>query len=268
MLITVGDVDLAVERHGTGDPFVLLHGFTGAASDWAGVVDQLATLREVITVEHRGHGDSTNTGDAATYTFDQLVRDFAGVADALALERFDLLGHSMGGIVAMRYALGHQERLRSLVLMDTGAAASPEGPSHAFMRAGFDLARQGGMDAVYETIARFMGEGEEGDRARADLKDKYGRMDPVAFTTLGEELLVHPSVLDRLAGLRVPTTVLVGEADQGLRPEADALAATIPGAVLVVIPDAAHSPQVENREAWLEAVIAHLHRTADGAAGI
>ncbi len=264
MLMPVGEVELSVATHGDGGDagraLVLLHGFTGAADDWSGVVDELAADRRVVTVEHRGHGDSTNTGDAATYSFDQLVTDFAAVADALVLDRFDLLGHSMGGIVAMRYALAHPDRLRSLLLMDTGGAASPEGGAmEAFMRAGFTLARDGGMPAVFDAISPHLGEGAEADAARAVLRGKYERMDPVAFFTLGEELLTHPSVLDRLAGLDLPTTVLVGESD-GLRPEADALAATIPGAVLRVIPDAAHSPQVENRTAWLEVVREHLAR--------
>jgi pimeloyl-ACP methyl ester carboxylesterase len=257
VLIPVGDVELAVASYGTGVPLLLLHGFTGAADDWAGVIDDLSLDRQVLTVEHRGHGDSTNTGDAATYTFDQLVTDFAGVVDRLDLERFDLLGHSMGGIVAMRYALAHPERLRSLVLMDTAGAASPEGPASGFMRAGLDLARDGGMLAVYDAIAPYLGEGADGDTARADLRRKYERMDPVAFTTLGEELQTHASVLDRLARLDLPTTVMVGEMD-GLRGEADDLAATIPGAVLQVIPGAAHSPQVENRKAWLDVVNEHL----------
>ena len=57
-----------------------------------------------MTYDHRGHGESPNTGDAATYVFDQLVADMAGLVDSLGLGQFDLLGHSMGGIVAMRYA--------------------------------------------------------------------------------------------------------------------------------------------------------------------
>ncbi len=68
--------------------------------------------RRVLTLEHRGHGHSTNTGDAPTYTFDQLVLDLTAVVDALDLDRFDLLGHSMGGTAATRYALAHPERLR------------------------------------------------------------------------------------------------------------------------------------------------------------
>jgi len=262
VLIPVNGIEVAVERTGDGPPLVLVHGFTGSATDWAGVVDELATGREVVTVEHRGHGNSTNTGDEATYTFDQLVADLAAVVDALELDRFDLLGHSMGGIVAMRYALQHPERLRSLILMDTGARASAEGPSTAFMRAGFDIAREGGVAAVLASIERFIPDDEVGQRTLVQLRDNYDHLDVAAFLALGEELLTHPSVLDRLAGLTVPTTVVVGENDHNLRPAADDLAATIPGSVLVVIPDAAHSPQVENRSAWMDAVLSHLDHTA------
>lgn len=260
MLIPVNDVELAVELRGTGDPLVLLHGFTGSAADWEPVLGGLSTGRQVITVEHRGHGRSTNTGDAATYRFDQLVTDFASVADALALPPFDLLGHSMGGIVAMRYALRHGDRLRSLVLMDTGAAASPPGPSQDWMRGGFGVAADRGLMAVYDLIAPFLGEGDEADRARAVMRQNYESMDVVAFLTLGEELLTHESVLPQLAGLALPTTVMVGEDDRGLRAESDALAATIPGAVLEVIADAGHSPQADQPAAWLQVVQDHLAR--------
>ena len=264
MLIPVGDVELAVERHGDPDRPVLLlvHGFTGSAGDWAGVVDALAERRHVVTMEHRGHGASTNTGDEATYRFDQLVDDLAGLLDALVLDPIDLLGHSMGGIVAMRYALRHPERLRSLILMDTGAAASPDSPSAGFMRAGFDIARDGGMAAVLASLERFLPDDEEGAQTRAQLRHNYASMDVAAFVALGEELLTHESVLDQLASLAVPTTVIVGEHDNGLRGPSYDLAMTIPGAELEVIADAAHSPQIEARDAWLAAVGRHLDRTA------
>lgn len=262
MLIAVNGVELAVSSHGEGDALLLVHGFTGNAGDWSGVVEHLAADRRVITVEHRGHGASTNTGDLATYTFDQLVDDLAVMVDLLELDRFDLLGHSMGGIVSQRYALRSPDRVRSLVLMDTGGRPDPEGTSSAFMRAGIERARTGGTMAVYDEIAPYLGEGAEGDVLRAGLRRNFECLDPVAFVALGEELLTYRSMLDELAGLAVPTTVLVGENDVGLRTAADDLAATIPGAVLVVIPDAGHSPQVDNRGAWLDAVEAHLARRA------
>ena len=256
---TAGTVELAHATHGEGFPLVLVHGFTGSSLDWADVVEPLAKARRVITLDHRGHGESPNTGDAATYTFDQLVADLSALLDRLELDRFDLLGHSMGGIVAMRYALQHPERVRSLVLMDTAAGAMARATD--FMRSGIELVRAQGTGALFEVIQGFLGTGERADVLRERQRTKLEQMDPVAFTELGEELLTYPSVLDRLATLAIPTTVVVGENDTGLRPAADALAATIPGAVLVVIPDAAHSPQDENRDAWLAAVEGHLERS-------
>jgi pimeloyl-ACP methyl ester carboxylesterase len=253
-----GTIELVHAIHGEGFPLVLMHGFTGSSLDWVDVVQPLTRSRSVITLDHRGHGESLNTGDATTYSFDHLVADMSALVDRLELAQFDLLGHSMGGIVAMRYALQNPQRVRSLVLMDTAAGAAPGAAD--FMRAGIELVRTQGTRALFDVIQGFLGTGERADVLRARQRTKLEQMDPVAFTELGEELLTYPSVLDRLATLEIPTTVIVGENDAGLRPAADALAATIPGAVLVVVPGAAHSPQDENRDAWLAAVEAHLAR--------
>ena len=122
--VEVGEVVLRYDELGTGDPpLLLLHGFTGAAVDFVDVAPELARDRRVVLYDQRGHGDSTNTGDASTYTFDQLTADLAGFVAARDLAPFDLLGHSMGGIISMRYVLAHPERVRSLVLMDTGRRA-------------------------------------------------------------------------------------------------------------------------------------------------
>ena len=129
------------------------------------------------------------------------------------------------------------------------------------MRGGIELVRTQGTRAVYDVVQPFLGTGERADVMRERLRTKLEQMDPVAFAELGEELLTYPSMLDRLATLAIPTTVVVGENDNGLRPAADALAATVPGAVLVVVPDAAHSPQDENRDAWLDAIENHLARS-------
>jgi pimeloyl-ACP methyl ester carboxylesterase len=252
------EIDLAHSTHGDGFPLLLVHGFTGSSLDWTDVVEPLARDRQVVTLDHRGHGKSPNTGDAPTYNFDQLVADMTRLVDRLGLERFDLLGHSMGGVVAMRYTLRHPERVRSLILMDTAAGAQPGAAD--LLRGGFELVRTQGMLALYEVIQPFLGTGERADVMRARQRTKLEQMDPVAFTGLGEELLTYPSVLEQLATLDLPTTVIVGENDSGLRAAADALGATIPRAELVVVPDAAHSPQDENRDAWLAAVEAHLTR--------
>lgn len=265
--VDVDDVTLAVTVEGVGDPaLVLVHGYTGSSRDWDGVAADLAADRRVVRYDHRGHGESTHTGDATTYTIDQLVADLSHLVDRLEIDRFHLLGHSLGGVVAMQFVLDRPERVRSLIAMDT----SPFPASGALADLVDPIAEQGrtqGMAAVYETIRPFVTGVPPGlpprtpaEDAEADarLRWAFEHLDPDAFAALGHQLACYDSLVDRLPQIGCPTTVIVGEHDVALRPGADALAAGIPGARLVVVSGAAHSPQLEHRGAWLAAVGAHL----------
>jgi pimeloyl-ACP methyl ester carboxylesterase len=264
--VAVGDVVLRYDEQGSGDPpLLLLHGFTGAALDFVDVIPALAASRRVVAYDQRGHGDSTNTGDAATYTFDQLTEDLAGFVDArLSPSPFDLLGHSMGGIISLRYVLAYPERVRSLVLMDTGAA--PAGKLGDVFGPLAELGRQQGMAAVFATVRQFWVQQAEAaglaapDEMMQRVESKFTRMDPEAFGALADALGEYPSMVERLGEIGCPTTVLVGENDTGLRASADVLAEGIAGAELVVIPDAGHSPQEDQPQLWTEAVLRHLAR--------
>jgi pimeloyl-ACP methyl ester carboxylesterase len=268
-VVAVNGVELAVDDRGEqaedAVPLVLVHGFTGGRVDFADVIDALAEDRRVVTWDHRGHADSTNTGDPATYTFDQLAADMAGVLAELGINAFHLLGHSMGGVVAQRYVLAHPEQVRSLVLMDTAGAAM-RGIPPELIEATVAKGRAEGMAAVAETMRQMlaaapMPEGSR-DRILERLVHKLSKMDVEAFDALGRALGEYPSMLERLgAEVTVPVTVIVGADDVGLRPAADALHEAIPGSSLVVIPYAAHSPQDENPAAWLAALRTHLARS-------
>ena len=260
--LTIGGGDIVYEEWGTGDPpLLLLHGFTGSRLDWTDVVGDRATDRRVVAYDQRGHGDSANRGLADAYTFDRLVDDLAEVVEERALVPFDLLGHSMGGIVSMRYALANRDRLRSLILMDTAAE-----PAGAIPRSWIDhvltMARDQGMGAVAEMMANAMAHMPTAPRAEVldRLRYKITNMDVEAFAAFAEELNGYPSMLAELAALTLPVTVIVGENDTGLRAGADELAATIPGAELVVVAGAGHSPQEDEPAAWIDAVRSHLAR--------
>ena len=267
-VVAVNGVELAVDDRGEARdgslPLVLVHGFTGGRVDFADVIDELAQDRRVVAWEHRGHADSTNTGDPATYTFDQLADDLHAGLDELGIERFHLLGHSMGGVVAQRLVLAHPERVQSLVLMDTAGEAM-QGIPPKLIAATVAKGRSEGMGAVAATMRSLMDGMPMPEDARERILDrlthKLTNMDVEAFDALGRGLGDYPSMLHRLgAEVTVPVTVIVGEHDTGLRPAADALHDAIPGSTLVVIPDAGHSPQDENPAAWLSALRAHLAR--------
>ena len=152
--VEVGGVSLACDVRGQGGtPLVLVHGFTGGRIDFADVIDELADARQVVAHDHRGHADSTNTGEADGYTIQVLADDLAGLVDELGLDRFDLLGHSMGGLVVMRYAVDHPERVRSLVLMDT--LAGPADLPLEWIDHVVGLGRDQGMGAVADLLASF-----------------------------------------------------------------------------------------------------------------
>jgi len=269
--VRVGAIDLAYEEHGAGErPFVLVHGFTGSRDDWREMLPPLAAHGRTVAIDLRGHGDSTNTGDAASYTFAQLADDVLAFLDATGTARCDLLGHSMGGIVAQLLTLARPERVASLVLMDT-AAEPISRETRGFFEAGGRIALASGMQALYD-VARGAAERGPGpskpvqrtiERLGADaywdrIRAKVLAMDPVAYATLGMALSDGPGVVDRLAEIRCPTTVLVGVEDAPFRAPAETLARSIDGARLVVIDDAHHSPQLENPASWLDAIVAHL----------
>ncbi|MFJ8444193.1 alpha/beta fold hydrolase [Kitasatospora griseola] len=116
-----------------GPVLVLLHGLGLGAADFADVLPELAADRRVLALDLRGHGGSDRPG---AYTLDLLCGDVLAALDALGPARVDLLGHSMGGVVAYLLAGRHPERVRRLVLEDVPAphpreeepALRPDGP--------------------------------------------------------------------------------------------------------------------------------------------
>jgi pimeloyl-ACP methyl ester carboxylesterase len=270
--LRIGDIEMAYEEHGTaGRPFVLVHGFTGSRDDWREMLPRLGAHGRTLAMDLRGHGDTTNTGDATTYDFAQMARDVVGLLDALGIDRCDLLGHSMGGVVAQLVTLEHPERVASLVLMDTGSEPIRREARAYFVTAG-KIAIEAGMEtlfgvmrgaaeraaqspAVARTIERM---GPETHWAR--IRAKVLAMDPIAFATLGMRLTDYPALTSRLGAIQCPTLVLVGVEDAAFLEPSKEMASRIPDARLVVIEDAAHSPQLENPEAWFAAIDAHLKR--------
>lgn len=109
-----------------GPAVILLHGITGHARVWDTLAARLEDRYRVLALDQRGHGDSDAPEDA-DYRIATMAEDLEGFAKTLGLGRFDLLGHSMGGRVAIAYAAEHVARLRRLVIVDIGPEINPAG---------------------------------------------------------------------------------------------------------------------------------------------
>jgi len=158
------------------------------------------------------------------------------------------------------------ERVASLVLMDTAGRAMDWMDARAF-ELGARIAVEQGMERLHEilrgraaadptrTEADRRLEAEWGTERYWDWRrERFIGVDPHAVAPMTRQLVEHPSLLERLAAVRCPTLVMVGEHDTPFLEPARELAAAIPGARHVIIPDAGHQPQIEAPTAWLHAL--------------
>lgn len=124
-------VPIAYTVLGAGAPVVLLHAFTETAESWheAGYVECfLRAERQVVLIDCRGHGGSGKPHEAAAYGGDRRARDVVAVLDALGIPAADLVGYSMGGMIALATALRFSERVRRLVVIGAHPFAQDMAP--------------------------------------------------------------------------------------------------------------------------------------------
>jgi pimeloyl-ACP methyl ester carboxylesterase len=246
---------------GTGDPFLLVHGYTGSMDDFVHVVKPLSKLRRVLVVDLYGHGNSPRL---PAYSVEALRFSVVGFIEDVVGEPVDLLGHSMGGWICLPIAIERPDLVRSLVMMDTfGDAPARDRPAAEFaaLIAVPDAEAIAGL-AEYEAPPSpepALIESVWGADWVAAHEEFNGQVDPLAIVHLGRELFGSiGSLLGPAAGVECPTTVVVGECDHPFRGPSDRLAAAIPGAELVVIEGAYHSPQLTHPNEWQAAIARHL----------
>ena len=126
---SINGVELWYEDSGgPGEVILFHHGYTGSHDSWPPIVEQLRDEFRCVMMDARGAGDSSHPDDG--YTIEQYAADVIGLADALGIDRFTYVGHSMGGGVGMWLGLEHADRLDRLVLVTpvgSGGIAVPSG---------------------------------------------------------------------------------------------------------------------------------------------
>jgi pimeloyl-ACP methyl ester carboxylesterase len=198
MRVWVNGIEIAYEDQGEGEqPLVLVHGFTGFRHDFASQLEGLAQHGRVLAPDLRGHGESGRSDDPSSYSFEQLTGDLLGLLDALGIERCNLLGHSMGGMLALRASLRAPERIASLVLMDT--APGPLGfVDPALLALAARVGREAGMTALAQILRARAGDDPGRGAPDRRVEEEWGperfwawrsarvaAMDPAAYEALG-----------------------------------------------------------------------------------
>ncbi len=270
--VDVGQVTLQVSEAGEGgQPVLLVHGFTADAGEVAGVLDPLAELGwHAVAPDLRGHGRSDRPADAGAYSFELLAADVLALADTLGWSRFALVGHSMGGAIAQLIALDHPHRVSGLVLASTFHGPVP-GITMELVELGRWVVRQSGMTGLADALAARRAENPESLAAFERLQEarpgyaeesraRLVATSPDMWMALAPCFVDQADRLHRLGLLDLPTAVIAGDLDATMLDDCRRIAGAVPGATLTVIAGAGHVPQLEQPEAWWDALSGFLER--------
>ena len=233
-------------------PLVCVHGYTSSADAFNGFARHFRDRFHIVTLDVRGHGESAWSPDGA-YTYRDQAGDLAAFVDRLGLGQFILLGTSMGGIIAMTYAMEHGQRLRALVLNDIGPEVE-QGSQRITQMVGSRPDAFGTLDDAMayrrEVSPIVAGRDAAAQRElalgvlRQRPDGKWGwKMDPAYISQRGAS--VRPDLWPALARLACPTLAVWGT-DSDVLSEAQArrMVETLPKGELLAIPGVGHAPSL------------------------
>jgi len=226
-------VKIHYETFGDGYPIVLVHGYVlNITWCWenSGLLDALSPVRRVVALDCRGHGQSDKPHDAAAYGNENMAQDVLNLMDYLGIEKADLLGYSMGGVISCHLLAYHRERFGSVALT---------GPVVRFILGPTDESGSSAMaDAMLaDDISQVSDPTVRPFRALADaIPDSDRQALAACAQSLEHSQPIPPS---DFAGVDIPVIIINGENDD-VAGNPDQLVAAIPGARKVIIPGADH----------------------------
>ena len=257
----VNGIQLYYETAGKGRPVVFVHGFGCGIRSWDPQVSALTRSHKVIAYDVRGHGLTEAPPAPAAYSQPTSIEDLRQLLGVLKVRRTAVVGLSMGGNIALNFALTYPTLVSALVVADTGAGSDGHADwvatTHAFAAA-LDT---GGTEAFADMamasplFAPYCAKGPEAQRfIRSCLMTHRAR--GVAHTAR-EVLAKRPRIYElerKLANLRVPTLLIVGDGDDPCLKVHDFMARTIPGAKSIVLRRTGHLSNLESTAAFNAAV--------------
>jgi pimeloyl-ACP methyl ester carboxylesterase len=256
MQTTINNFAMAYTDTGQGPPLLFIHGYPLNRKLWQPQVEGLADTARILAPDLRGHGDSQAV--PGPYSMELFADDLNAFLDALAITKPVIVcGLSMGGYVAFAFFRKYAARMAGLILTATRASADSIEARNARDQAA-ELARQKGISAIVEAmLPRLMSPKtyERQPELVARLREimEHNSLEGIVGDLMG--MKARPDSTPSLAQITIPTLILHGADDPIVPPgEARAMQAAIPGARLEMIPDAGHLPNLENPNAFNQAV--------------
>ncbi|MGI9060483.1 MAG: alpha/beta fold hydrolase [Ktedonobacteraceae bacterium] len=244
-----------VEQGEGNEPLVLVHGFISTHLWWQPALERLPENVKAYAIDLRASGKSEHIETG--HTLADYADDLHQFVEQLGLQQFTLVGHSMGGGVAMQYALNHQDRLKALVLVDPlaafGTRISPE--ITAWINA-----QQGNTEGIRQIIIGAFATVPTEVYLGQLVEDGVCWSKPIYLGTMEE--MARFNISDRLAEITVPTLVTWGDKDTVIPFAAIAdIFTNIPHCSLEVWHGVGHSGPIEIPERFIELVANFIGET-------
>lgn len=255
--VPVGRYSLYYEERGKGEPLILIHGGLVDRRVWDGQFELFGRWSRVIRYDNRNHGLSHGLPDSFAYH-----QDLNSLMEALGIQRARLVGLSLGGAIAMDFALAHPEKVTALVLVSSGLSGYEFRDSTLKLnqKKQSDAAARRDMSAYIEYYQRSWTDGPSRTPGQVNRDVRQKVHDMVRSTLSKPEpdntvIPLEPPALGRLDSIRVPTLFVMGDLDMPSMQEISGrVLKAIPGSRKVVIKGAGHMVNMEKPEEFNEVV--------------
>jgi 2-succinyl-6-hydroxy-2,4-cyclohexadiene-1-carboxylate synthase len=256
VLTRLNGLDFSIELEGHGPPLLLLHGFTGSSRVWDDIRRELAASTTVIALDLIGHGRSAVPLDPARYSLEHAAGDLAALLDALGFESVDLLGYSMGGRLALHFAVAHRARVRRLILESASPGIQDPAERQQRIRADTALAQrilEFGVEAFVAEWERnpLLGlaphvprQVRERQQRQRLTNDPLGLANSLRGMGAGQQQPLWSSLPELTTGI----TLIAGETDARYRDIAQRMSALLPQSHAEVVPHAGHTVHIDQPE--------------------
>jgi 2-succinyl-6-hydroxy-2,4-cyclohexadiene-1-carboxylate synthase len=260
--VRLNGLDFHVEVDGSGPPLVLLHGFTGSVRSWDEVRPALAECATIISIDVIGHGRSAAPQDPQRYSLEAATHDLGALLESLKLNAVDMLGYSMGGRVALHFAVHRPEGVRKLILESASPGIEDDIERQNRVASDAALAER----IVRSGIPDFVAEWErvpllapaahvsEKVRARHTTLRLENRALGLANSLRGMGAGQQTPLWSQLQALKKRVLLIVGEQDARYRHIAERMLPLLPAGEVAVVPNAGHTVHVDQPPAFVRLI--------------
>jgi 3-oxoadipate enol-lactonase len=255
--IVVNKANLFYEDTGKGKPVVFLHGYVGDIEDWRAQINHFSPEYRCLALDQRGRGKGIAPKTKEEYSFDLFVDDIFKWVVKLRVEKFVLVGHSLGGMIAQGFVFAHPEMVGALVLTDTSSGLMSVRNDTEHQKRLNEIALTLGTVAAFDydlvnnsaTRARYMKHPETFDR----MREKTRTTSPEGYVFVRGAGSGRPVFTDRLPEIKCPVLLFCGTDDTGLVEPMKVMASKLKSE-LVWIKDAGHGVMYEKPSQYNEAL--------------